>query len=509
MYCRNCGRELDDKWKICPYCKTNIRVRGQQRITSERAFTIDSNVEKNCSEIVDKRKIYSSGQEQKTQNNEIPADSFFQIVAERYDYNYIFWKRWKKIMTDISMIGGDITITTHYNGTVSKKKPEVQRFQLQNVLSTKVELRPIWYLMDIILISIAVIWGIVVDITSKGIFLIGITGILLFSYVTLCKALVIQLKDGRKCFIFFTEERDLTDFIRCTGIPLDSKTSEKMQKKKNTRIIKRIIDTVIVLILGMALVAEMMFGIMFAFKGNDSRHKIPNAVVSNGIYEEENIKADRAFDTITRGQPVLEDSTDMAESSMREEFFFWDSDIRKLSDSEIYALSESERQMAVNEIYARHGRMFNDSTVQLYFDCMSWYNGTIAPEDFDDSVFNEVESYNINALLNGENIQAGIDFQGADGIYVSGTYEDSSSLYVEKIDAETISFRIGTDANGISGEATIVDKYTAVYDAYSFFSFTFTWSNSEIVTVYRLGDSTGDSLIDEYTNGTKYWRAGY
>lgn len=514
MYCRNCGRELNDKWRICPYCKTNVRARGRQRFTSKKADTIDDKMEKDRRKTADERKIYSFGQEQEVQNDEMLLDAFFQIVAERYDYNYLFWKRWKKILTDISVKDGSITITTHYNGNVSKKKPNVQKFRLQDVLSTKVEMRPIWYLMDIIIMCVFIIVGIMMDITSRGVFLIGVTGILLCSYITLSKALVIRLKDGSKRVIFFAVEDDLYEFIHYTGIPLNKKTFEKMNKKRDVRVKRKIIDTLVVFVLGMALVVELMFAIMFGFRGNNSATETMGNIETNR--KEKDWRTDETSNIVNTEQSmlegkrdILEKEEDIAQDRPVEEFFFWDSDLRRLTDSEIYALSESERQMAINEIYARHGRMFNDSTVQLYFDCMSWYNGTTAPEDFDDSVFNEVELYNINALLNGGYVQAGIDFKGADGIYVSGTYEDSSSLYVEKIDAETISFRIGTNANGISGEANIVDEYTAVYDEYSFFSFTFTWSNSETVTVYHFGDSTGDSLVDEYTNGMKYWKASH
>ena len=38
-----------------------------------------------------------------------------------------------------------------------------------------------------------------------------------------------------------------------------------------------------------------------------------------------------------------------------------------------------ELRIARNEIYARHGRRFNDKTLQWYFDAKSWYQGTVAP----------------------------------------------------------------------------------------------------------------------------------
>ena len=48
--------------------------------------------------------------------------------------------------------------------------------------------------------------------------------------------------------------------------------------------------------------------------------------------------------------------------------------------------------IARNEIYARHGRKFNDSELQAYFNSKSWYKGTVNPEDFSTSVFFKSDS---------------------------------------------------------------------------------------------------------------------
>ena len=75
-----------------------------------------------------------------------------------------------------------------------------------------------------------------------------------------------------------------------------------------------------------------------------------------------------------------------------------DSDKRYVTAEEVTALSAAERRLARNEIYARHGRMFNDAEVQKYFNSQSWYTGTVQPQDFDNSVLNEYEKANINLL---------------------------------------------------------------------------------------------------------------
>lgn len=72
---------------------------------------------------------------------------------------------------------------------------------------------------------------------------------------------------------------------------------------------------------------------------------------------------------------------------------------RLLADSDVDGMSYEELQMAINEIYARHGRKFSSQSVQNYFDGQSWYQGTVEPDDFSDSVFSQIEGQNVLFLL--------------------------------------------------------------------------------------------------------------
>ena len=60
--------------------------------------------------------------------------------------------------------------------------------------------------------------------------------------------------------------------------------------------------------------------------------------------------------------------------------------------------SQDDLRLAVNEIYARHGRRFNSADLQNYFDQKTWYQGTIAPEAFDESVLNAFEKENARLI---------------------------------------------------------------------------------------------------------------
>ena len=74
------------------------------------------------------------------------------------------------------------------------------------------------------------------------------------------------------------------------------------------------------------------------------------------------------------------------------------SDSRYITEKEVENLSEAERRLAKNEIYARHGRMFDSADLQDYFESKSWYKGTVKPSDFDESVLNKYEKANIDLI---------------------------------------------------------------------------------------------------------------
>ncbi|WP_044915591.1 YARHG domain-containing protein [Butyrivibrio sp. WCE2006] len=88
------------------------------------------------------------------------------------------------------------------------------------------------------------------------------------------------------------------------------------------------------------------------------------------------------------------------------EFIFPYSSLDTLEDWEVEILSDYELRIAINEIYARHGRRFKDKELQNYFNNTSWYVGMYEPEEFDkiqDNFLNEIEKKNINKLTKERN----------------------------------------------------------------------------------------------------------
>ena len=98
----------------------------------------------------------------------------------------------------------------------------------------------------------------------------------------------------------------------------------------------------------------------------------------------------------TEAIQIQEQTPAQADSS---EYILPESSERALTDADVQGMSYDDLQMAINEIYARHGRIFGTESIQQYFEGKSWYQGTTDADHFSDSVFSSVENQNIQFLL--------------------------------------------------------------------------------------------------------------
>lgn len=81
-----------------------------------------------------------------------------------------------------------------------------------------------------------------------------------------------------------------------------------------------------------------------------------------------------------------------------EEYVLPLSDKKPLTSEMLDGLNDNELMIARNEIYARHGRTFQNEYLQSYFNKCSWYQGTTVPEEFDEAVFSAMEKDNLTML---------------------------------------------------------------------------------------------------------------
>lgn len=110
------------------------------------------------------------------------------------------------------------------------------------------------------------------------------------------------------------------------------------------------------------------------------------------------------------------------------EYILADSSEEYLEESDLEGMSAADMQMAINEIYARHGRKFATKEIQKYFDAKSWYSGTVEPAKFDPASLNACENANVALLLRCMSAlpSASGTFSGSTGSAASGASASGS-----------------------------------------------------------------------------------
>lgn len=129
------------------------------------------------------------------------------------------------------------------------------------------------------------------------------------------------------------------------------------------------------------------------------------AQVEQAHQQRESYQASSSDNSGSSSDSSSSSSSDSSSSSSdkSDDYILADSSSRYLSKSDLKGLSSYELMIARNEIYARHGRKFKDSSLQSYFNNKSWYKGTIEPDDFSPaSVFNDYEIKNIDLIVEAE-----------------------------------------------------------------------------------------------------------
>ena len=114
--------------------------------------------------------------------------------------------------------------------------------------------------------------------------------------------------------------------------------------------------------------------------------------------ENENASSDEEADGETEDRIYLIPGDDKSSNRYEKEQHLSYTTTVKYTIQNLSVLDSYGLKITRNEIYARHGRIFNDQELQEYFQRQNWYVPQTASNDFDDSCLNEVEKYNIQLI---------------------------------------------------------------------------------------------------------------
>lgn len=98
----------------------------------------------------------------------------------------------------------------------------------------------------------------------------------------------------------------------------------------------------------------------------------------------------------------LEKISGSSEDAFTGDYVFPMSDQVLLTEEDVAPILDDQEKLSIarNEIYARHGRMFDTEWLQEYFDSKPWYEGIYSAADFDQNVtLSDIETQNAAYLL--------------------------------------------------------------------------------------------------------------
>lgn len=192
----------------------------------------------------------------------------------------------------------------------------------------------------------------------------------------------------------------------------------------------------------------------------------------------------------------------------RDEYIFPDSDKKYLTEDEILKVNVNTLRIARNEIFARHGYIFNSADLQKHFESTSWYKGTVKADKFNsDKEFNDFEKKNVALIKKIEDKINGVttakSFTGITGEYQCGSDMDAGIISVYDIRDGFVYMDIGTHEypyllENVKGE--IIDDHTVTYRG-----MTFIWTDVASLYVLDVPDAFSDVIFE----GADYLIAEY
>ena len=115
--------------------------------------------------------------------------------------------------------------------------------------------------------------------------------------------------------------------------------------------------------------------------------------------EEGDVTTETQTEPVSTEAQTVQPATMPSTVAINNEFILPDSSVRVLDKSELSGFSAEQCRLARNEIYAKHGRMFDDAGLQNYFNSRSWYHGTIPAKQFNDNMLSDIEIQNRNLII--------------------------------------------------------------------------------------------------------------
>lgn len=118
-----------------------------------------------------------------------------------------------------------------------------------------------------------------------------------------------------------------------------------------------------------------------------------------------NVENDNKMSSTTAEPTSTPLATLQPTSTPNESMYLFDSDKRYITKEFLDTKSKDEIRLILNEMYARHGYIFNLNEYKTYFNKQSWYTPKYTSEFEAESHFNGIERENKKIIVNYEKVK--------------------------------------------------------------------------------------------------------
>lgn len=282
MFCRKCGKELEEDWIICPYCRTKVRNKIDQS-------TKDSTDKEMCEPYVEEdgnvnNEIRVEGRVDKgIVNRQLDEDRIYILEGRRRNGNRFFFSK-VDMYSRIQVRGDKITANIRL-GQIVKKYTEFSKSEISNISLKNV---PILSASDILRL---VVFAICLPFTGGA----SIFAILYSIYIMFDRQLVIELCNGNKVKIPTCQDSESISLLRELGYP-ERGLQELEAYKENPDLIK-LKEGVNSLVFFLVVVITIKAGIEKISDENTKKFPLEEEILANTYIDDSNegIKAFFSF----------------------------------------------------------------------------------------------------------------------------------------------------------------------------------------------------------------------
>ncbi len=209
-----------------------------------------------------------------------------------------------------------------------------------------------------------------------------------------------------KAFKSTTAPMNRTDSVEDKRIEQNEKNNEKtsIKPKKNKKgLLMGIVGIIVAIVLILYFIGR---GTDTDLNPNNTEGTLEKNSLYNSMQEIETTFEEQSSEMIMETESMTESENSFETS----EYILPYSNTRYLTEEDVAGLGKDEIRIALNEIYARHGRIFQSEDLNAHFSSKSWYEPKYSAEEFsavESSIMNDYEKKNIEFLAEVRDEQAG------------------------------------------------------------------------------------------------------